>query len=292
MLMTKYINQNFVWVYIGIALLFLSACKERNFMHPLDPDGLGYIGDANSVDSDSNNVADVLDPQMTLVLGGCFHMGTVDGEVDEVFHKVCIDSLYIGRYEVTVKEYKAVNNQTLVSLPDEFPITEVSWYEAVNYCNGLSKLRGFKQSYRIASGVVEFDATANGYRLLTEAEWEYAYAADSGKQYYWADSLSPDAYTWHLGNSGASIHRPGEKLSNAFGLYDMSGNVSEWVNDWYTEEVGGKNNPTGPLTGLKKVFRGGDYRMDLEAQHKTNRASLAPDRQNKALGFRIARRLR
>jgi|GEM_PF-3834205 len=283
--------QGSFWVLFFLGLGIWVGCKQRDYRHPLDPDGLDYIGFEESSDRDDNGVADVLDPLLSLVPGGCRNLGN-DSAADEPLRNVCIDSFYVGQYEVTLGDYRAVINEKKIAGNPDLPLTQVSWFEAIEYCNRISEYRGFKPAYRIYGDLVEFNLEANGFRLLTEAEWEYAYAADSGQKYYWADSLQATAYAWYLENSSQELHPVGLLLPNMYRLYDLSGNVWEWTNDWYTALPGQGENPLGPLSGTQKSMRGGDYRMDLQGVRGSNRNKLDPHSRNAYTGFRLARNLR
>lgn len=188
--------------------------------------------------------------EMVFAKGGCYQMGDTfgDGNSDEKpVHKVCVDDFYIGRYEVTQGQWKAIMGRNLSYFKDcgdNCPVEQVSWNDIQNFINKLIQKTGKK------------------YRLPTEAEWEYA-ARSRGKNEKWAGTSNESEigdYAWYLSNSGSKTHPVGQKKPNGLGLYDMSGNVWEWCSDWYGKNYYGnspKDNPTGPSGGQFRVLRGG-----------------------------------
>ncbi|HPZ09954.1 MAG TPA: SUMF1/EgtB/PvdO family nonheme iron enzyme [Candidatus Eremiobacteraeota bacterium] len=185
-----------------------------------------------------------IEPEMVYINGGTFQMGSNNGRYDEKpVHSVTVNSFYMGRYPVTNKEY-CLYDSSRKNPGDNLPVVNVSWNDAVAYCKWLSK------------------KTGENYRLPTEAEWEYACRAGTTTEYYWGDEMK-DYYCWYYANSGEEVHPVGQKKPNAFGLYDMSGNVWEWCSDWYgnypsVEAV----NPTGLKSGSCSVLRGGACNCD------------------------------
>ena len=202
---------------------------------------------------------------MVYVEGGTFQMGSNSNEAEDdeqPVHTVRVDDFYISKYEVTQKRYKEVMGYN----PSEFdgennPVDNVSWYDAVKFCNKLSRQEGLTPCYTIDGENVTCDFSANGYRLPTEAEWEYA--AKGGQQskgYKYAGSDNIDEVAWYRDNSGDRTHPVGQKQPNELGIYDMSGNVWEWCWDWYSDSYYSnslKDNPTGPSSGGRRVERGG-----------------------------------
>ena len=134
-----------------------------------------------------------------------------------------------------------------------------------------------------------------GWRLPTEAEWEYAFGADSGRSYYWdTDDVralqSFEDAAWIQSGVDAEPGSVGSREGNKFGLYDMSGNAREWTNDWYSNYSSEFINPTGPLNGIKKVQRGGSYRGPVESAGARVRESADPEEEGAEIGFRVVRR--
>jgi formylglycine-generating enzyme required for sulfatase activity len=189
--------------------------------------------------------------KLRLIPAGSFMMsaspGDSDADDDEPQHRVEITkSFYIGVYEVTQAQYEAVMGENPSYFADSLrPVDKVYWDNAVEFCRKLSQKEGMT------------------YRLPTEAEWEYACRAGTTTKYYWGDSDSNVGnYAWYDNNSGSETHQVGRKLPNAWGLYDMSGNVQEWCEDWFNFEYYSRSplkDPPGPLSGEDRVQRGGHW---------------------------------
>ena len=227
--------------------------------------------------SSNNNFTDsATGMEFVFVEGGCYQMGDNfgDGSVDEKpVHEVCLDDFYIGKYEVTWGEYEKVTGPHLPHMKkgDNYPVMAVSWFEAQDFIRLLN------------------DKTSEKFRLPTEAEWEYA-ARSGGKNEKFAGSASPDSVAWYGGNSDWNPHRVGEKLPNGLGIYDMSGNLKEWCQDWYNMnyyQISPKNNPKGPSTGLRRIARGGHYKRIEEQVRTSYRDGDLPDDQKVRISFRL-----
>lgn len=191
-----------------------------------------------------------------------------------------IQPFLLARYPVTQSLYFAVTAQSPSTFKGEqYPVESVSWHDAVRFCNLLSQKNGLEECYRISrdGDEVAFVSDAGGYRLPTEAEWEYACRAGIGQVRYG----DLDSIAWYQGNSGNQIHEVGQKQPNAWGLYDMLGNVWEWCWDQYDETV----------YGSYRVFRGGGWADPERGCLATNRRRSHPTFQLDDLGFRIARSL-
>jgi formylglycine-generating enzyme len=177
----------------------------------------------------------------------------------------------------------------------------VSWYEAVEFCNELSRQEGLDPCYSGSGASMLCDFTANGYRLPTEAEWEYACRAGTGTDFYTGNMTHPlsspldpalDHAGWYGGNSGASTHPVGEKEPNAFGLYDMHGNVYEWCWDWYGSGYYASSpaeDPRGPASGSYRVLRGGSWFGNARICRSANRHGIFPANRSNDSGFRLVR---
>jgi len=222
------------------------------------------------------------------------------GKEDErPIHKVTITSFWIGKYEVTQGQYRAVMGSGAIKsegqvLSDDHPVVYVSWYDAIEFCNKLSAKEQLEPVYEIASnGEVRADFSKNGYRLPTEAEWEYACrAGTTGEQYGELDDIA-----WYWKNSEDQTHPVAKMQSNAWGMYDMLGNVWEWCADVY----GGYPSvnvmdPRGPASGERRVLRGGAWSDYLFGYYyfgsftrSANRGWDYPDRRHVNYGFRCAR---
>ncbi len=221
----------------------------------------------------------IFEEEMVLIPAGSFRMGDIVGTGDkkQMFevpvHTVTITRPFLmSRTEVTQKLYESVMGRN-PSYWDGLtaPVERVSWDEAVEFCNELSRMEGLTPCFSGKGANTTCDFTANGYRLPTEAEWEYACRGGTETDFYTGNmthgGTSPlddnlNRAGWYGGNSGGRSHPVGEKAPNAFGLHDMHGNVYEWCWDWidpryYT--VSPATDPRGPATGTNRVFRGGSH---------------------------------
>ncbi len=233
---------------------------------------------------------DKLSIPMTKVAGGTFQMGSDDWEWAKPVHTVTVDSFYIGTYQVTQDIYKEVIGKNPSKWEgDKLPVEQVSWYDAVAYCNALSRKDGLDEVYTISETTVSCDWSKKGYRLPTEAEWEYAArGAKQSKGYTYSGSNFAEDVAWYEDNSGSRTHNVGTKMANELGLYDMSGNVWEWVWDWngdYSNSA--QTNPTGPSSGSTRVIRGGGWWHNAPDVRSTTRRYDNPSDSNKHMGFRV-----
>ncbi|MFC1608117.1 SUMF1/EgtB/PvdO family nonheme iron enzyme, partial [Candidatus Latescibacterota bacterium] len=207
-------------------------------------------------------------------------------------HSVSLNALQISRYEITQKQYLSImgSNPSQNTSSEDLPVTHVSWYSAVQFCNKLSEIAGFDPCYNESTWECNFDK--NGFRLPTEAEWEYACGAgDYGNNGIGEDNFSD--YAWFEETSIGVIHAVGQKKPNHWNLYDMHGNVAEWCTDWFEENYSVNNsefNPVGPDTGTSKVRRGGAINEYSRYLLSYFRHDNPPDWQMNNNGFRIVRR--
>lgn len=224
-----------------------------------------------------------LEAQMVQIPGGAFTMGSPINEAprsdDEVQHQVTVSAFAIGKYEVTQAQWKAVVGFPKVKIElnadpsnfkgDNLPVEQVSWEEAVEFCERLSKSTGRK------------------YRLPTEAQWEYACRAGTTGAY--AGNL--DEMAWYGGDySKGSTHPVGQKKANTWGLYDMHGNVYEWCADWYGNYSSGEQtDPTGPVVGSVRVRRGGGWYFYAVYCRSADRRYGSPVNRIPCVGFRLVR---
>jgi len=233
--------------------------------------------------------------KMVKIPSGSFMMGSPSSESgrkdDETQHRVTLTKdFYLMKHEVTQGEYEALMGKN----PSEFswcgsncPVENVSWYDAVAYANALSDKEGLTRCYSGSGDNIRWDKSCNGYRLPTEAEWEYAARAGAPTKY--AGSGDVDEVAWYKDNSGQYPHPVGQKKPNAWGLYDMSGNVYEWVWDWKGSYSGDATNPTGPSSGSSRVERGGSSFSVSRYLRVAERYSDSPGLRQLDLGFRLAR---
>lgn len=226
--------------------------------------------------------------QMVFVQGGCFEMGCGDWmisceENEKPPHPVCVDSFWMGKFEVTQGEWRKLigENPSDYKGGDDHPVEMVSWYDVQEFIKKLNEQ---------SQGAMQF-------RLPTEAEWEYA-ARSGGKNQIYAGGNSEKDKLWHefrIGKDsfyekGIQTWPVGLKKPNGLGLYDMSGNVSEWCQDYYRPDYyaeSPEDNPKGPLKGNRRVFRGGTHSNHLEWRRTTRRYGAKPSWQGLDLGFRI-----
>jgi formylglycine-generating enzyme len=233
---------------------------------------------------------------MVLVPGGSFTMGSTDGDSDEKpVHTVAISAFYIGATEVTQAQYVAVMGTNPSNFKgDSLPVEGVSWNDAISYCNKLSEKEGLPKTYTINGTSVTIDSNAKGYRLPTEAEWEFAAkggASGAAQKVKYAGSDNPDQIAWYNSNSGNTTHPVGQKVPNALAIYDMSGNVWEWCWDRYGNySSGNQSDPMGASSGDYRVGRGGGWADVASNLRSANRNDLVPGYRNISLGFRVARR--
>jgi formylglycine-generating enzyme required for sulfatase activity len=223
----------------------------------------------------SENLSGGVRLEMVGIPAGSFCMGSPagKGESDEhPQHQVTVSAFYMGKYEVTQAQWRAVmGTNPSSSKGDDLPLESVSWDDAQEFCRKLSQMTGHE------------------YRLPTEAEWEYAARAGTTGDY--AGNL--DAMGWYDANSGGRTHPVGQKQSNGFGLYDMHGNVWEWVLDWYGDYPSGEvTNPQRPGSGSFRVDRGGSWGSAAAVLRSANRYSPSPGIRYDSLGFRLVRTLR
>ncbi len=239
--------------------------------------------------------------QMILVPKGTYVMGALptdtQAESDEApQHNVTISQpFWVANTPVTQMMYRAILGRNPSQFKEEdHPVEMVSWFDAIQFCNALSLREGLMPCYEIKSEEdedVRWNRQAHGYRLLTEAEWEYLSRAGSGQQF--SGSNNALSVAWFSANSGG-MTRPVKKLDpNLWGVYDLSGNVWEWCWDWFGEYVDGNaTDPVGPKEGRGRVFRGGSWAVPEKMVRTTQRGAERPHNRMNGLGFRIARNVR
>ncbi len=243
------------------------------------------------------------------VKGGEFARGGTD---------ITVSNFYLAETEVTQAQWVQVMpgkpNPSNFTTDPNLPVENITWYDAIAFCNALSAAEGLTEFYTVSGeNVTVADWKADGYRLPTEAEWEYAagggrneprtiYAgtsedvndpeADNLGEYAWY-SKNAVGTTHIVGTAGRTESAPAAKTGNAnvLGLYDMSGNVWEWCWDWYVHpyEVSETDNPKGPDSGSKRIYRGGSWGSDSSLLPVAQRSSIAPSEQYDDIGFRVAR---
>jgi formylglycine-generating enzyme required for sulfatase activity len=232
-------------------------------------------------------------------------MGSIDGGVEETpIHTVSVSMFWMDTLQVRQADYQQLLGVNPSGHGGNYPIEYITWYDAALYCNARSKHDALDTvySYTGLNGIpgnnckltgVTINYTNNGYRLPTEAEWEYACRAGSTTKYYFGDSPAAlGNYAWFSDNSGGYTQTGGKKLPNQFGLYDMHGNVWEWCNDWYSAtyySVSPSTDPRGPA-GTANVMRGGCYQNTADYLRSAYRnMSSTPDKRYPNVGFRVVR---
>ncbi len=249
----------------------------------------------------AGNKVESIGLDMVPVPAGAFTMGNTAGkplENDRPLRQVTLGSFYMGRTEVTQAHYKRVMGVN----PSEFkdgtdaaglPVEQVNWFAAVAFCNKLSQMEGLQPAYTVNGADVSCDFNADGYRLPTEAEWEYA--AKGGSQgaienLTYSGSNTIDEVAWYVVNSGDATHPVAQKKPNVLGLYDMAGNVWEWCWDWAGGSgSSGQNNPTGPATGSYRYMCGGSWGDLAGHLRSANRRAFIPTAKSNDVGFRVVR---
>lgn len=224
--------------------------------------------------------------EMILVQGGTFTMGDAKSKKnDEVPHEVTVSSFYMDKCEVTQQEYETIIGQN----PSHFqkadaPVERIRWTDAALYCNKRSQAEGLTPCYTPRTWECNFEA--NGYRLPTEAEWEYACRGGStGKFFFDGTEKNLGEYAWLRNNSDDRTNSVGQKKPNPLGFYDFYGNVCEWCNDFYTERPEGGKDPKGPATGTKRVIRGGSWQDRPKNISSSARAADDPATADICLGY-------
>lgn len=261
-----FVKAMFLWMAIFVMLVFNTYAKERgDFKEP------------------------TIGTQFGFVKSGCYKMGDNFGggySNEKPVHEVCVDDFYMGKYEVTQKEWMAImgNNPSNFKGCDNCPVDSVSWDDVQEFINKLNQ------------------KTGKHYRLPTEAEWEYA-ARSGGKKEKWAGTNNEEElmdYAWNESNAEEKTHPVGQKKPNGMGIYDMTGNVREWVQDWYDDNYyknSPKNNPQGPDKGVSgpapnpcpcKVLRGAAWGNLPRLSRTSSRMINEPSNHKIITGFRLA----
>jgi sulfatase modifying factor 1 len=236
---------------------------------------------------------------MIYIPSGTFTMGCTFEQTNCGFdelptHQVSLSAYEIGKYEVTQKEWRTVmGTSPSYFTGDYMPVESVSWNDIITFCNTLSSSEGLTPVYTVNGSTVTANWSANGYRLPTEAEWEYAArgGASSTNTLYSGSNTLEDV-GWSMDNSDSTTHDVGTRSPNQLGIYDMSGNIYEWCWDWYSSSYytsASQTNPKGPNSGYYRVLRGGSWNVLALHCRVALRSEYEPDNRFYAFGFRLVR---
>ncbi|MCF8242941.1 MAG: SUMF1/EgtB/PvdO family nonheme iron enzyme [Melioribacteraceae bacterium] len=237
--------------------------------------------------------------EMIYVQGGTFSMGSDIGSNDEKpVHTISVSGFSIRKYEVSQREWKTVMGSRISAaagfISEDYPAINVSWYDAVKFCNKKSQSEGLSPCYTISGTNVTCDFSKNGYRLPTEAEWEYAATGgkkNQGFKFSGADDLK--SVGWTKKDALSNVMELGKKGPNQSGIFDMSGNAAEWCWDWFKRgyySTAEGSDPKGPESGSYKIVRGGSWKDDAYDCRTTYREWESPTFKENTIGFRMVRR--
>ena len=266
-----------------------------------DGDCDGVVTSADCDDSDPNQgvLCGVVLSSGTFTMG-CTAGQSSCGSDESPAHSVTLtNDFWMGETEVTQGKWQVLmgnNPSYFSSCGSDCPVETVSWYEVLEFANAVSSAEGLAECYNTAGSSVSINSSSGsvydceGYRLPTEAEWEYA--ARAGTDLLYAGSNTIDDVAWYNSNSGNTTHAVATKAANAWGLYDMSGNVWEWTWDRYDSGYYSSSpsaDPEGPSSGSVRVLRGGDWFNYASGTRGANRLYRVPDDRRYDLGFRLSR---
>lgn len=290
----------------AVMLVVLCSCGKADAdLSNSEPDGAG----------ERSSVVNDIPENFVLIPGGTFQMGSPKDEAwrsdDEVQHDVTVSDFYMAVYELTQAEYRDVTGENPSSfMGDDLPVENISWLDAIYYCNARSEKEGLTPVYTIDGNSVTWNRSGDGYRLPTEAEWEYACRAGTVTPFNTETSISAEEsnyyghYPYEIEDNyfsqGNLTTKPGEYRQttvpvtsfapNKWGLYNMHGNVGEWVWDYYgdygTEAL---RDPVGAATGTLRVYRGGGWNDFAKNMRSAYRAALAEEKGSFNIGIRLVR---
>jgi sulfatase modifying factor 1 len=249
---TRFVRRTAVGIAALLAALVISGCGEQIKVPNKTPDA-----------SERQFIKTACGMEMVSIPGGEFNMGADDGPIDvKPAHRVKVDAFLMDREEITQEVYEKVAGKNPSRVKNsKNPVEQVTWTAAVKFCNTRSTQEGFAPCYDLKTW--ECDFAARGYRLPTEAEWEYACRAGSTSPFYYGyEAKDLKLYAWFEGNSDSKPHVVGQRKPNRWGLNDMAGNVWEWCQDFYGAKyyrTSPTDNPHGPSQGEKRVLRGGAW---------------------------------
>ena len=277
---------------LSVSLAVLSGCQRSDKTD--EPGPVAKATNAPSAPSAPSlhaaaSAASTNSVEMVQIPAGRFIMGDKE-EPDATPHEVSVSSFYIDKYPVTQALFQKVTGGNPSRWKgDKNPVEQVRWSDAVKFCNRRSELEGLKPCYILDTWKCDF--TANGYRLPTEAEWEYACRAGTATAYHFGDTPAKlGEHAWYEKNSGGHPQPVGQKKPNAWGLHDMCGNVWQWCNDFYKVDYyaqSSQQDPKGPSEGETKVVRGGAWRVGVESCRSGYRYNENPGYADVCFGYDI-----
>ena len=287
----KLARQNHLAGLVGFCTLALLAGCDRKGSNDgaKSPEAGPTAPSAARKESASPNPAGTNAVALVQIPGGKFLMGDKD-EIDAPPHEVVVNSFLMDRHLVTQEQFQKIMGAN----PSRWkggknPVEQLRWSDAAKFCNQRSELEGLQPCYDLKTLVCNFEA--NGYRLPTEAEWEYACRAGTTTAYFFGDSPAKAGdYAWIDKNSGGHPRPVGQKQPNPWGLYDMAGNVWEWCNDFYKVDYyqeAPRENPSGPKEGQNKVLRGGAWRFSADNCRSGYRYNESPGYSDVCFGYDI-----
>jgi formylglycine-generating enzyme required for sulfatase activity len=258
-----------------------------------DPPTGGRADDPASEADDPVALRETSSPMRFIKLtGGEFTMGSLAGVGDDdehPAHRVCVAAFELAVHELTNAQWRAVTTAKPPSdcdfgCNDNTPVQNLSWDDATRFLDALSVREGRQPCYE-SGGTLE--PACEGYRLPTEAEWEYAARGGATTEYSFGDAAA-EKYAWYQENSGSKVHPVVTRAGNPFGLYDIHGNVWEWVQDWHGL-YGGEGGDAGGPAARGRVLRGGSFADEPEALRSANRIRSRPSYSSGLIGLRVAR---
>ena len=271
-------------VVLAGTLALLTGCERKG-----PPETQGLTPPTKPDAAGPKDAPAATDSEMVQIAGGRFIMGDKD-EVDAKPHEVVVSSFLMDKRLVTQEQYRKIMGANPSRWKgDKNPVEQLRWSEAAEFCNKRSMLEGLQPCYDLKTRDCNFEAT--GYRLPTEAEWEYACRAGTTTAYFFGDTPSKlGDYAWFDKISGGRPQPVGQKRPNPWGLYDICGNVWEWCNDFYKVDYyqeGPQQDPRGPKTGETKAVRGGAWRFSAESCRSGYRYNENPGSADACFGYDV-----